>query len=170
MGELERHGWESERAQEFDAESNLTFQKLAAADLLARGVRLGRVAKSVGTSRENLWRWRKDSDFRREEHRRFLELQESRSRRAGLVEDLAWDTLADAMREGDTDAALAIVKLKASDRHSVAEDLPPRKIVEIELPKQSSGGSQREGLDQASDQPAGELPNSSGLEKEPDDE
>lgn len=90
----------------------LTSKQLTAADLLGAGIRPGEVAKHLDVSRETLWRWRTQNSLFREE----CELRRARFRDglSGAMWRLIDNALAvaqEALREGDVDAALKILRL-----------------------------------------------------------
>ena len=102
----------------------LTDQQRLAVDLLAEGRRLGEVAKEVGVSRQQLWRWRKDAAFVVELHRVRAELRERRGDRfLGLV-DKSLDVLEQSLDEGDPKAATDILKLAAGSFSALAPEAP----------------------------------------------
>ena len=107
-----------------DVGHSITDQQRLGVDLLAEGRRLGDVAKEIGVSRQQLWRWRKDAAFIVELHRVRAELRQRRGDRfLGLV-DKSLDVLEQSLDEGDPKAATDILKLAAGSLSALAPEAP----------------------------------------------
>lgn len=95
-----------------DSVTRLTVRQLSAIDLLVEGKLDREVADAVGVSRETVTRWRNGhAAFQAELNRmRATVWQGSQDRVRSLAHE-ALETLAEAMREGDVRAAVAMVKI-----------------------------------------------------------
>lgn len=91
---------------------DLSDQQRRAAELLVAGVRPGMVAKGVGISREQLWRWRtQDPAFMQYIQELRIELQESRVDRVWTLVDKALDVVNESLDEGDPQTAMQLLRL-----------------------------------------------------------
>jgi putative insertion element HTH domain-containing protein len=107
-----------------DAGHLITDQQRLGVDLLAEGRRLGDVAKEIGVSRQQLWRWRKDPAFIVELHRVRAELRQRRGDRFLSLVDKSLDVLEQSLDEGDPKAATDILKLAAGSLSALAPEAP----------------------------------------------
>jgi len=90
----------------------LTDKQLRAAELLVAGISPGIVAKDVGLSREQFWRWRtQDPAFMHHVERLRIELHESRVDRIWTLVDSALRVVGDSLEEGDPQIAMQLLRL-----------------------------------------------------------
>jgi len=95
--------------------SDLSEKKQLAIDLLLIGTKLQDVAKTVGISREQLWRWRtQDQSFSAGLERRRTELYQSHVDQFwGSLVPLALQVTAESLAEGDPEMARDVLRLAA---------------------------------------------------------
>ena len=92
--------------------AGLTDKQLRATELLVAGQRPGAVAKAIGVSREQLWRWRtKNPAFGRHLETLRLELHASRVDRLWTLMDKSLDVVEEALDEGDPQTAMQLLRL-----------------------------------------------------------
>ena len=98
-------------SQRNDAQ-RLSAKQFRAVDLLASGATDREVADALKIDRTTAWRWRKaDPAFQAALNRRRLEIWESVGDRTRSLSLQALDVLAEAIKEGDRNAALNFLKL-----------------------------------------------------------
>lgn len=87
-------------------------KKLQAIELLALGIRPGEVARRIGISRPQLWRWRTQDPVFASAYRDLLrEAQTDRQERMSALVDGAMAVAEELLEEGDPGMAMTILRL-----------------------------------------------------------
>jgi transposase-like protein len=105
--------------------AHVTDQQRVAIDLLIEGRKSTEVAKQVGVSREQLWRWRTQNPaFIAELDRVRAEVHGSRVDRFLRLVDKSLEVIEDSLDEGDPQAATDVLKIASRSLPSIAAGRP----------------------------------------------